>query len=207
MTNSTRRSTRSLLTVAAALTLSVPLAACGDTDEPTDQPAVTGGAQDETEPGDAGNDAGTQGTTDDTGASPSGSQDALATAVSSAEDEAGGTAFEIDLEDDGEWEVSVAVGEEEVQVRVSADGSEVLDSRSDGTLDRDELAALEVATVPITEAVATALGEVGGTFDDADLDDDGGTVSWTVTIDRDGDDDVEVYVDIASGEILEIEND
>ena len=70
-------------------------------------------------------------------------------------------------------------------------------------LDSDERAALDSAQITLADAIRTALEEVGGTLDDVELDEDGGTVAWEVSID----DDVEVYVDITTGEVLRVDRD
>src|SRR5690606_28388601 len=56
-------------------------------------------------------------------------EDGAANALSTAAEELGGVAFAVDRsDDDGEdlWEVSVAVGDEDVEVHVSIDGNEIV---------------------------------------------------------------------------------
>lgn len=163
--------------------------------EPTeaapDSPAPTEGSQDD-------GDGDTQAT--------STAEPAVLTAVALAEAEAGGTAFEVDDRDGGTWEVDVAVGDDVIEVRISDDGTEVLGSSPDGTLDSDERAALDVATVTIADAIRIALAEVDGEVEDVDLDSVRGAHAWEVTIDH-GSDDTEVYVSVTTGEILRIDRD
>ncbi|MEE6287835.1 PepSY domain-containing protein [Georgenia sp. MJ173] len=204
--------TRSVLTATAALALAVPLASCGDSDDDGSEasPAITGGTSQESTPAadDTASPSETTASADETGGT-DGAEDAqaaeVAAAISLAESDAGGTAFEIDREDDGRWEISVAVDRDEIDVIVSADGTEVLDSRADGSADDDEVAALDAATVGLAEAIATALTEVPGRFDDASLDEEHGDFAWEVSIDRTDGDDVDVYVAVTSGEVLHVD--
>lgn len=129
------------------------------------------------------------------------------TAIDTAESEAGGTAYELDDQDDDDtWEVDVAVDDRSVEVTVSADGTQVVGTEDDD-LDDDDRRALAAATITLADAITTALAEVPGTFDDAELDADDGTFAWEVTIDVAPDDDVDVYVDVTTGTVLRVERD
>lgn len=206
------------LTLALALTASIGLAAC-DTDD-TDEPdatvgdntpaATTDGATDAMDDDDAtGTDAVTADADDATGTggvAPPPGDDLTAvalTAVATAEAETGGTAYEIDdQDDDGTWEVDVRVDDRSVEVTVAADGTAV-EGTEDDDLDDDDRAALDAATITLAEAVELAVAEVGGVLDDAELEEEDGSFFWEVTLDGTGSgDDVEVEVSV-TGEILQ----
>ncbi|MFZ8758395.1 PepSY domain-containing protein [Microbacterium sp. HMH0099] len=117
-------------------------------------------------------------------------------AATTAESSAGGRAIELDQEDDGTWEVHVAAGDREVEVRVSADGSTVDSSRDDD----EDRAALDSAVTTLADAIriAAAQNPSGAGIDDVTLDDEDGTWAWEVGFR----DDVDVYVSAADGAIL-----
>lgn len=168
-----------LLLVAGAVTLS----ACA--------PASGGGA-----PGTSGvSESGASGTTaiDDDGRT-------AVRAITVAEASAGGRAFELERGDDDTWELHVAVGDREVEVRVSSDGTSVQSSQDDDGVDDDERAALDAAVTTLADAVriATAQNPGGERLDEVQLDEDDGTWAWTVEV-RDG---TTVRVAAADGAVL-----
>lgn len=212
-----------MLTATALLALSAPLAACGTggDDQPASPATTAEQTTDATTAPEPTDDTTTGGTTDaptDGATTPSeGATGGVVpgddmnsgafAAIELAEAEAGGTAFEIDRDDlgAGGWEVSVAVGDDEVDVDIDREGTEVLGTDTDDDLDAEERAALDTATVTLADAIQTALDEVGGgLLDDVELDEERDTVAWEVTIDDGaGSDDVEVYVDIVTGEVVQ----
>lgn len=205
-----RNSTRTLVTTAALVGLALPLAACGSSEDDVSQPGVTAGPEDSSDAptADATDDATGDATTgdDSTGGSADGGANAAAFgAIDLAEAQAGGIAFELDRDDDGagHWEVSVAVGDAEINVYVDLAGAEVLRTESDGTVSREETAALELAQVSMAEAIQIAVDEVDGVVEEVDLDEERGTVAWEVVMT----DDTEVYVDVVTGEVLQVERD
>ena len=226
--NFTKPTTRALALSAAALLL---LAGCGNADDEAVDPVDTTQAppaDDEPEngTGDAagtddvdGTDGATEDVTDDATGDTTGdeaengddtdSPDAagehteLLAAIDLAEAEADGTAFGIDDEDGGNWEITVAAGDEEIEVLVSGDGTEVLGTDNEGSLDSDDRAGLDAADVTISEAIETAAGEHTGSIDDVELDDEDGTFAWEVNFT----DDVEIYVHVTNGDILKVERD
>lgn len=210
MTSPLRRPVRSRAAAVAALLLAVPLVGCtADSDDAqpstpaVDSPAPTadGSATPEAPAdGDPAPDA-------RTGAEVGAENETVATAIELAEATAGGTAFEVERTDaagDRVWEVSVAVDGAEIEVLVSLDGAQVLGSRPDGALSPDERAALDAATVTIAEAISTALAEVEGVLDEVDLERHGDGYAWEVGIDHGDGQDTDVYVDVASGEVLAV---
>lgn len=223
-----RNSKRLTLTTALALTMTLGLAACGDSEPDTDAPAdapsastpaetgadetTTDDAADDTAADDgsgetATDDAARDDATDATG----GAADDLTAlglaAIDTAEAETGGTAYEIDdLDDDGTWEIDVRVEDHSVEVTVSKDGTEVLETEQDD-LDDDDRAALDAATITLQDAIELAISEVGGVLDDAELEgeDDGNPHHWEVSVDTDSRDDIEVLISV-TGEVLGTDN-
>lgn len=220
----TKRTALSALTVLALF----GVASCGSDDDPNvipaeenvveDNAADNGGdtgadapAEDTDDTGadgeaeDTGSETLAEGTGDDAGAD---DLDVLWAAISTAEEDAGGTAYEVDdQDDDGTWEIDVAVGDRSIEVTVTSDGAEVVGTDDDDDLDDDDRRALDAATITIQDAITTALNEVPGTFDDAELDEEDGSFHWEISIDAtDGDDDVEVYVDVESGDVVRVDS-
>lgn len=119
-------------------------------------------------------------------------------AVALAESEVPGSqAVGLDLDDDGSWEVEVISGERKFEFDISADGTTVLEREEDDA-DDDKVSKLAQVQVPITDAISTAMTQVAGQFDDAELDEEDGRVVWEVNLD----DDVDVQVDVVTGEIV-----
>ncbi|WP_298747518.1 PepSY domain-containing protein [uncultured Serinicoccus sp.] len=206
-------------TTALALALALTLSACGGADGPADgieATAASTGTSAATRGDDTG-DGGTEGTdaTDDTGAGDAAdtgaqTQDAggddgvtaaALAAVEAAQRETGGTAYEIDGDDDGTWEVDLRVDDRSVTVEVDAGGAVTRVEEDD--LDAEDLAAMDAAQVSLEEAVTTALDEVGGVLDDAALEEER-DLAYEVSVDLGPDpgDDVDVWVDAVTGEVL-----
>lgn len=127
-------------------------------------------------------------------------QGALA-AIQRAEESAEGVAFQLDDQDDGSWRVEVAVGNAEVEVTVSADGSQVVGTRERGQLDADDAAGVAAATVSMRQAVETALQPGDGMVEEVELDREGTGFEWVVHLDR-RDDDIDVHIDVTTGQVL-----
>lgn len=191
------RTTASLIATALA---AAALVGCGS-DEPdgtAGQGAISVSPGDEESPSGEGTDA--SGEDADAGA------DVLAgalAAIALAEDETGGTAYEID-DSDGGWEVEVAVDGRQVDVRTDPDGTEVRSTGRDDEVDDEDRAALRAATTTLREAIETAVAEVPGAFEDAELDEEGDGFAWEVTVD-DGGTDREVYVDVVGGAVIRVD--
>lgn len=109
-------------------------------------------------------------------------QDAVR-AITTAEADAGGRAFELDT-DDGQWQVHVAVGDREVEVRVSADGSRAESSDDSDGLDADDAAALAATTTTLADAIRIAATRASGgaRIDEAALEQNDGSPVWTVDL-------------------------
>lgn len=194
------RSTLATLTIAVLLGAS---ACSSDDSPPAGDESATGTATSST--------GGDESSTSSSGGSSGGSQPAgsaeglepLMAAIATAEKSLGGTAYEADDQDrDGTWEINIAVKDKGFEAKVSADGSEVVTKDDEESLDEDERAGLEAAEVTIVEAIETAMKEVDGTFDDAELEQKNGTHVWEVSIDT-ADGDVDVLVDVTSGKVTD----
>ncbi len=144
-----------------------------------------------------------EGQTSEGSGSPAGDVDAkdLAKVVATAEDEAGGTAYEIDDQDrDGTWEVDVAKDDgTSVEVDVASDGSKVVRSDSEEQMDSEDRQALDAAKITVLDALEAGMKEADGTFDDVELESEGGKHFWEVSLDGPSGDDIEVRVDVVTG--------
>lgn len=129
---------------------------------------------------------------------------AALTALQRAEEAAEGVAYQLDRRDDGSWRVDVAVGAAEVEVTVAADGSQVVSRLDRGPLDADDAAGVAAATVPARRAVETALQGDDGFVEEVELDREGAGFRWVVHLER-PDDDLEVHVDVTTGEVLRVD--
>ena len=128
--------------------------------------------------------------------------DAAFAAITTAEDETQGIAYELEL-DDGLWEVHVAVGDTDAEVRTSGDGAEVVSTDTDDTVDDDDRRALDAAGITLAVALQAAIdGHGSGSVDEISVSDDvEGQLAWEVSFT----DDVEVYVAVVDGAILRVD--
>ena len=196
----TSRKTVAALSVAALLGIS----ACGSGEAPSaggenDTSSVSGS------PTSSGGDGAASPSPSETSpaSAPADELESLLAAIATAEKAQGGTAYEVDDQDeDGTWEIDVAVKDKSVEVTVSADGSEVVSTDDEDDLDDDEREGLDSAKKGIGEAITTAMQEVDGTFDDAELEDEDEGHVWEVAVDT-ADGDVEVRVDVVTGKVVD----
>ncbi|WP_298871295.1 PepSY domain-containing protein [uncultured Microbacterium sp.] len=109
-------------------------------------------------------------------------QDAVR-AVTTAESDAGGRAFALDA-DDNRWEVHVAVGDQEVEVQVSTDGTRAESSDGSERLDADDSAALQATTTTLADAIRIAATRASGgaRVEEAVLEQEDGAPVWKVEI-------------------------
>lgn len=195
------RTTRAAIVALASAAL-LGLTACGGSTDP-DEPV--GPADTHTERSDDTSSSPTSqetSSTSDTSSAPTSSAasptgDPVLAAITAAEDEAGGTAYEIDDQDeDGTWEIDVAKGNQSVEVEVGEDGTAT--AGDDDDLDDEDRAGLDAAQIDLAEAIEAALKEADGTFDDAELEEDNGTHHWKISVDVDGND-TDILVDVKTG--------
>lgn len=97
------------------------------------------------------------------------------------------------------WKVVVIAGDQETELVINADGTQVLRSEQERA-DSDDVRRLAQVQVGIVDAIGTTMASVAGEFDEAGLDTRRGTVVWEVEIRTPQD--VEVFVDAATGEIV-----
>jgi uncharacterized membrane protein YkoI len=128
---------------------------------------------------------------DDRTAAPTGNITA-AEAIAAALKHTPGTAVSADLDDDGAdaWEVTVVKGDgTEYDLRIAPDSGKVLGAQRDTDDDNDaddraELAAVKGAATDAREAALAAAAK--GTVTEVGVDDENGTVAWSVDTVKDG---------------------
>jgi len=201
---------KKLITGTAALALATTLAACSDADEsddpttPVTSPTVeatTNGDDSDDRSGDDATDDADDATDDATTEYVTRTANGIA-AIMKAEEETGGQATNIDYEDDDKtWDVVVVADGVAHELTLNEDGSEVV-SRDDQDDDEDDIQHIAKAEVTLVDAIDIASPQVpDGVLEDAELDEDDGTVRWEITLNTDGRD-RDVIVDAVSGEIL-----
>lgn len=132
-------------------------------------------------------------------ASSPGSSETVVSAVVRAESDAGGRAFELDREDDGTWEVHVVANGRGVDLRISADGGQVLSRREADAPDADDRTALETAHTTMADAVRTAVAaHGGGGAEEVEIDRTGGEPVWKVSFDAGAD----ITISLADGSVV-----
>lgn len=199
------RSLRPLRTLSAAVIAAAALtvSACGSGDdaEQTDGVEQSQAPQDESAPADGAQSEETSTTEASASDSAQGGElEAATAAIETAEAENGGTAHHIDWDDNEHWEIDV-VGDREWEYQVSADGSSVEQTDEDDA-DSDDQREVEQAEVSLLEALETALEDTPGTIDDAELDEDDGSLHWEVGIYAEGSSDsTDIRIDAQSGDI------
>lgn len=184
----------------AGLALTGLLASCGGTSTPADTSAPAPETTTAAPATSAAAPSASSAPDSTTAANPDMSMEAGYAAIALAEAEVpGGRATELDWSDDDSWEVEVIVGDRKHEFDISADGTTITE-RDEDDADSDDVDRLASATVSLTEAIQTAMAAVPGEFDDADLSTEDGVVVWEINLDDP--DDVEVYVDASSGEVI-----
>lgn len=135
-------------------------------------------------------------------ASPGG-QDPAYTAISTVEQD-GGQVVGIDRVDENEkgYNVEVLDGQVIYEVHVDATGRNP-QQRTKTDFERSDLKLLQQATVPLADALKTAQeAEPSKNIDEANIDGEGGTVNWEITLDVDqGQGGSEIQVDAKTGEV------
>lgn len=137
--------------------------------------------------------------TSDNAADSSSGDDAVYTIIDLVESEYnGGFIVQIDKDDDNtsQFEVDVVVDNELLELDVTTDGDIRVDEREN---DDDKIAKASNATVSVTEAIDNALEQhQGATFDQIELDEDDGKLTWEVELDGANGDDIDVDVPATS---------
>ena len=129
--------------------------------------------------------------------------DASIAAADTAEAEVPGSrAFDLEFNDNGTYDIDVTDGTMVQEMVVDMD---VVILTETDDLDDDDRAELDAASVTKQEAIATALADTPGTVNDAELDDEDGSVDvrWEIDIlPAAGGGEVEIHVDAATGQIV-----
>lgn len=133
--------------------------------------------------------------------------DGLATvlaAIDAAVAETGGTAYEIEEnDDDGIWEIDVAKDAHSVEVEVKPNRDVTEHGGTD--LHAEAREGLDHAKIDLGPAIETAMSEVDGTFAEADIVEIDGQHYWKVTVDtaatEEEDDDHRVLVNVTDGTV------
>lgn len=132
-----------------------------------------------------------------TGASGDVGYETVIAAVVLAESDAGGRAFQVEVED-GTAQVTVAGGDGVVEVDVRLSGPTVTDRREEGDLDADDRAALDSASTALADGIRVAVAAHGGGASVSEVDlEPGDDAAWTVAFTDGGD----VTVAVADGAI------
>lgn len=196
---------RPALTIAAsALGLGLVLSGCGGTDTPDDVEGNTGDPNVDAPTSDAPDQRPTTSTEDAAGETEGSGQqgignlDVVEAAIATAEG-AGGTAISIDSDDNGTWEVTALDGDTEFEYSISADGSSI-ESTEEDSADAEDTEKLGAADISLLDAI-TAVGELHqGELDDAELDKEGDTVRYEVSLQGER---IDYLVDPSTGEVTE----
>lgn len=111
-----------------------------------------------------------------------------------------GVITELDT-DDSYYEIFVYDGETEWELEVDRESFEIIDTEDDG-IDSDDQEKAEAVEIDFVEALVTAADEGGAIADEAELDTEDGTVVWEIVLTND----VEVYVDVVTGEVVKVDS-
>jgi uncharacterized membrane protein YkoI len=125
-------------------------------------------------------------------------------AIETALGQADGTAYEVDDREDGFWEVDVMTVDGALEVTVAPDGTTVDGTAEDAddALDDAGRQALAGAQVSLAEAIVAAVQASEGQLDSAELAPVDGAWWWRVVVDSPSDQDIELRVDPATGEVV-----
>lgn len=164
-----------------------------ETAEPTGEPTDTADA---TETDDAATDepSSDDSATDDSAAS---DEDAIYQAVDAVEQEYP-DAVVLDLDTESSYyEFTIFDSGSEWELDVDRESFEISNTEEDD-VDSDDQRNAEAVEIEFADALRTAAEEADGTPEQAELDDENGTVTWEIELDNGS----EVHVDVASGEVV-----
>lgn len=94
------------------------------------------------------------------------------------------------------YEFTILDGDSEWELDVDRESFEISNTQEDD-VDSDDQRNADAVEIEFADALRTAAEEGGGTPEQADLDDENGSVTWEIELDND----TEVYVDVATGEV------
>lgn len=114
----------------------------------------------------------------------------------------GSKAIAIDFDDDNEWDVDVIANGQVTELKISGNGTKVLEKDKDDDVDSDKRNAADAVRQTLKQAIASATRHTPGTVDEAELESDGG-VHWEVKVYPKGkSDSVKLKVHHRSGDII-----
>lgn len=148
------------------------------------------------------------GGTQDVGAIPQRTQQAVRAVQTAEQAVPDGRAFDLEVEDHGGrqvWEIKVASGNDRPhEFYVSLDGTQIV-RRSRHRLDGDVRKALK-AQVTLSQALETAARRVPWSLSEAEIDTHSGRITWEVEFKK-GEREREVVIDAMTGEIMRVKKD
>lgn len=179
---------RSALTIGVALSASLVLTACGETEETTTTPeTVTQEASETATTEEATSDTATSSASEET-ATQQGEDPVFRAIDAVLEQHSDGIIVDIDREDERDtYDIDIVVGDQVLELEVDSEGSVNEDEREG---DDDDVREAQEATVSAADAIREALEQhPDGFLDEAQLDEDDGALSWEISLhDADGDD-------------------
>ncbi|MDI3331086.1 MAG: PepSY domain-containing protein [Micrococcus sp.] len=176
-------------TTEAPTTTEAPMAstpaATEDTTSPTTSDTATSGGTTSPSTSDTATAGGT-GSPSTSGTAASGETDAVFSAIDAVlSQHSGGVITTVDREDDrDEYEIDVVSGQEVIETKVLEDGTVQEEGRDN---DEDAIRDAQQAEVSAEDAIRTALeGRQGQLLNEAELDEEGGSLHWKIELDRAG---------------------
>lgn len=174
---------RSVLTVGIALSASLVLTACAETEDTTtpDATETETATQEATAEATTSEEATETTTEEDTGQA-TGDDPVFGAIDAVLAEHAGGIIVSIDREDDTDtYDVDVVVDDQVLELEVDAEGNVREDEREG---DDEDVTEAQNATVTAAEAIQDALDQhPDGVLDDASLDEDDGSLAWEISLD------------------------
>lgn len=144
---------------ALASALTVALASC----------ASPPGADDDVNGASSGTPASSSATTTSGAATSGGDGNAAQNAIETAQSEVGGTATDIDFNDDNQWDVTVVDNGKATEVILDANGGNILHQEGSEPLDSEDQKEFDSAQTTLADALTTATDEHPGNINDAEL--------------------------------------
>lgn len=202
--NSRWSNSSALVSVAAISALALSACASEDMDDDDDdaQPTATvtetveaTPSEEPTEESTASDDA--TPTEDATGSTEAGGDEEIYQAVDAVTEEYP-DATVLDMDTEGSYyEFTIYEGDSEWELDLDRETMEITNTQQDD-IDSDDQRNAEAVEIEFADALRTASEEGDGTPEQADLDDENGAVTWEIELNSG----TEVYVDVATGEVV-----
>jgi len=202
--NSRWSNSSALVSVAAISALALSACASEDMDDDDDdaQPTATvtetveaTPSEEPTEESTATDDA--TPTEDATGSTEAGGDEEIYQAVDAVTEEYP-DATVLDMDTEGSYyEFTIYEGDSEWELDLDRETMEITNTQQDD-IDSDDQRNAEAVEIEFADALRTASEEGDGTPEQADLDDENGAVTWEIELNSG----TEVYVDVATGEVV-----